>query len=187
MYIFSKTDSEITHSKKRAQKRTQKWAHVVVSCSNNCFLFKQRAHEGAAREPPGIGIGCCLSQGGHHFCWTISWSRFFTQNSNFGWKITPKWTQTEVYGELLFRKSVKMKKCVWTAPARTDCIWAHPLERSGWPTKWRKKKTYFRTALFSKKNGNVQKKDSKRSPKGWVNFRGGASWGTFGAPSWFLV
>ena len=37
-------------------------------------------------------------------------------------KNVPKWTQNEIYGELLFRKSVKMKKCVWTAPARTDCI-----------------------------------------------------------------
>ena len=33
-----------------------------------------------------------------------------------------KWTQNEIYGELLFRKNVEMKKCVWTAPARTDCI-----------------------------------------------------------------
>ena len=37
-------------------------------------------------------------------------------------KNAPKWTQNEIYGELLFRKNVEMKKCVWTAPARTDCI-----------------------------------------------------------------
>ena len=37
-------------------------------------------------------------------------------------KNAPKWTQNEIYGELLFRKSVEMKQSVWTAPARTDCI-----------------------------------------------------------------
>ena len=39
-------------------------------------------------------------------------------------------TQNEVFWDLLFRESVKMEKCVWTAPACTDCTLAHPSERS---------------------------------------------------------
>ena len=45
--------------------------------------------------------------------------------------MTPKWNQNEVSRKLFFNNNAKTEKCVWTAPAWTECIWAHPVERSG--------------------------------------------------------
>ena len=107
MHTFSKMDSEITHSRKRAQKRTQKWAHVVVSCSNNCFLFKQRAHEGGCQGAPGQGHRGLFESGGAPFFWTISWSPFFTQNSNLWWQMLQHESKMESMGSYVLEK-------VWT-------------------------------------------------------------------------
>ena len=45
-----------------------------------------------------------------------------------------------------------MKKCVWTAPARTDCIWAHHLERPRWSTNRRKNTVSFIMLFLAKKH-----------------------------------
>ena len=42
--------------------------------------------------------------------------------NNFKRKTSPKWSPNEVLLDLVFRRNVEMKKCVWTAPARTDCM-----------------------------------------------------------------
>ena len=91
-------------------------AQISVSCSNSAHT------RGAVREPRARVIVPCLSHGGAPFFWTIIWRPFFTQHANFVWQVAPKWTQHEICGQLLFRQRVKMKKCVWTAQACTDCI-----------------------------------------------------------------
>ena len=119
--------------------------------------------------------------GGHPFFEHFFGALLFTQNCDLLWKLPPKWTQYEVCWELLFRKSVKLKKCVWTAPAWTDCIWAHPVESSGRPKNRRRKRTYFRTPLFRQKIQKKWKMGSKMSPNGCLRKGGGASWGSLGA------
>ena len=46
-------------------------------------------------------------------------------------QVTPEQSQNDVFWKVFFKNYVKTKKCVWTAPAWTECIWAHPVERSG--------------------------------------------------------
>ena len=96
------------------------------------------------------------------FFWSEFGNPFFHQKMQFWRKIAsnmnPKWGLLEA----IFGKSAKTEKCVSTAPARTDCIWAHPVERSGRLKNRRKKGTYLRTAFFSKK----YEKYEKRAPKG---------------------
>ena len=92
----------------------------------------------------------------------IFWSPFVHSKLWFVLKIDSKIDPTWGMLKAIFQKKWKMKKCVRTAPACTDCIWAHPLERSGWPKNWRKTATYFRTPVFNKK-ATVFK---KRAPKG---------------------
>ena len=100
-------------------------------------------------------------------------------------------TQNETFWDLLFRESVKMEKCVWTAPACTDCILAQPLERSGRPKNRRKKGIYVRPTLFNPKISKMLKKEFQNDSKMVSLFRGwrpfGASWGTFAALSLFLT
>ena len=86
------------------------------------FLVRKTAHaRGAVREPPGVGIEECLTLAVYLFL-----KRFlepiFAKKYDFCGKMLPKWTQNDDLGKLFFRKSVKLKKCVWTAPAWTDCI-----------------------------------------------------------------
>ena len=57
-----------------------------------------------------------------HFC------VFFVESDA---QVTPKWTQHTIFWKLFFNNNAKTEKCVWTAPAWTECIWAHPVERSG--------------------------------------------------------
>ena len=57
----------------------------------------------------------------------------------------------------------KQKTCVSTAPARTDCMWAHAMERPGRPKNQRKNMTYSRTYFFSQ---NMQTYVKKVIPKG---------------------
>ena len=142
------------------------------------FLVQTARTRGRLSGSPSHGHSHSSRSGGSIFL-IISWSSFLTQ--------ILRWTHNDVFGSYFSETMLTWKKCVCTAPARTDCIWAHPLECSGWPKDWRKKASYFRTALFSKNNGNIQKKSSKRSPKGWGDFGANASWATFGAPSWFLM
>ena len=130
--------------RKNVQKWTQKgtavvfFAQTVVCCSKSAYARR------AVREPLGLVIAPCrelFASWAVPFFWSDFWKPFFTQQCNFGGKWPPEWTQHEDLRKLFFRKSVKLEKCVWTAPAWTDCIWAHPVERSGRPQNWRKKET----------------------------------------------
>ena len=79
------------------------------------------------------------------------------------------------------RTETTMKKYLKMDPKTTP-------KRSGWPTNWRNKKQPISGPLFlAKKTKNVNKTVSKMCLKRWLYFRGGASWCTFGAPSWFLI
>ena len=117
-------------------------------CSNNCFLSEKCAREAASPGASRHWNRVAFDFGGSLFLKQFLERLFFTQNWDFWGKWLSKWTQNEGPRELFFRKSAKLKKCVWTPPAWTDCIWAHPVESSGRPKNRRKKGTYFRTPLF---------------------------------------
>ena len=78
--------------------------------------------------------------------------------------------------------NAKIEKCVWTAPACTDCMWEHSLERLRRCQNWIKTVTLWRTIFLQPKHIIFPKIDSKRYPKGWLYFGGGASWEALGAP-----
>ena len=166
-------DSKNTHSRKRAQKRTQKWAHVVVLAQIVVSCSENRAHEGGCQGALGHGHSPLFESGGAPFFWTISWSPFFTQDSNFDWTNAPKWPQNESYGELFSRKSVKMKRAFGLRRRVRIAYEPIPWSAQGDQKNEGKTPTYFRTALFSKKIGHVQKKKlqkvSRRVPpkRGW--------------------
>ena len=82
---------------------------------------------------------------------------------------------------------MRSDKCVWTAQACTDCIWAHPQEASKRP-KFEKNSCVSQVPVFlHQKYENVSKVTSQRCPNGWLYFRGGASCGTLGAQFYFLA
>ena len=140
-------------------------------CLNTCFLFVQCAREAASPGASRHWNRWLFDFGEALFFWPIFWRTLFIQNCDFGIKLHPKWTQNENSRKLFFRKSAKLKKCVWTAPAWTDCIWARPVESSGRPKNRRKKRTYFRTPLFwAKLPKGVQKgeAESRVAPLGAV-------------------
>ena len=163
-----------------------------------CFLLRQlllvqkTAHaRGAVREPRGMVIGSLLRNGvGHRFfnflCTPCSFKMLF-----FWRHLSPTWIPNDVFWELFFRKLVTTKKCVSTGPARTDCIWAHPMERPGRPKNQRKNISYFRTSFLNEETRKHVKQESQKVSK-WVTlFRGwrlfGDACSTFGAPSRFLI
>ena len=146
--IFQTSTQKITHSRTTAQKLTQKWAVVVVSCPDNCFLFKKRVREAASPGASRHVNRPLFDFGGSLFLKQFLEHLFFTQNWDFWGKWLSKWTQNEDPRELFFRKSAKLKKCVWTAPAWTDCIWARPVESSGRPKNRRKKRDIFQKPSF---------------------------------------
>jgi len=155
-------DSEITYSRKRTQKWTQNWAPVAVSCPDCCFLFRKRAREGAAPGASGQGNSFLFESGGTPFFEPVFQASFFTQTSHFWQKMSPKSTQFRLFRDPFLRKSTKTVKCVWTAQAWTDCIWAHPVEGSLRPKKHEKKltlttNTYFYTKYTKYRETRLQK------------------------------
>ena len=46
-------------------------------------------------------------------------------------QVTPKRSQNQVFWKAFFNNNAEMEKGVWTAPAWTECIWGHPMHRSG--------------------------------------------------------
>ena len=83
---------------------------------------------------------------------------------------------------LFFRKNAKTKKCVSTAQACADCMWAHPMERPGRPQNQRKDMTYFRTYFFNQKMQEYEKKGSQKGPKRVSICPGWRPWGRLGRP-----
>ena len=91
------------------------------------FCLENRAREGGCQGASALGHRDSFAYGRAPFFWTIFWSHLFTQNCNFERKWHPEWTQNDIFWKLFLRRNVKTEKWVWTAPACTDCIWAHPL------------------------------------------------------------
>ena len=77
-----------------------------------------------------------------------------------------------VRGSLFCRKHSKTEKCVWTAQACTDCIWAHPVKRSGRPKNRRTKEYISEVVFWGSKYENMWKNGPKMSPKRWGYFGG---------------
>ena len=155
-------------------------------CSNNCFLLEQFLIVAAC---PGASCRVhrvLFDSKGVTFFSTIFWKSFFTQNCDCGRKTVPKWNQNEVIWSLIFRKNAKTKKCVSTAQARADCMWAHPMERPGRPQNQRKNITYFRTYFFNQIMQECEKKGSQKGPKRVSIFPGWRPWGRLGRPNLFL-
>ena len=85
-------------------------------------------------------------------------------------KIVPKMHSKWILLGAVFRKWKKIEKCVSTAQARTDCIWAHTVERPGRPKFTQKNKLIPGTLFFQEKSENIQKLTPKRSPNEWLYF-----------------
>ena len=89
-------DSKITDSRKRTQKWIQKGAAAVVSCPDNCFLFRKRAREAASQGASGQGHSHLFDFGGYLFFGSILGTLFFTKKCTFGLKygrnLAPKLT-----------------------------------------------------------------------------------------------
>ena len=155
-------------------------------CSNNCFLLEQFL---IVCLPPGASCrvhSLLFATGGSPFFDPFFGALFFTQNCDCWQKPVPKWSQNEVMWSLFFRKNAKTKKCVSTAQACADCMWAHPMERPGRPQNQRKNMTYFRTYFFNQKMQEYDKKRSQKVSKRVTGFRGWRPWGRLGRPNLFL-
>ena len=85
----------MTASRNRTQKWTEKGAAVVVSCPDNCFLFRKRAREAASQGASGQGHRDSFDFGGTYFS-SIFGSLIFAQKCSFGFKdgrnVAPKLT-----------------------------------------------------------------------------------------------
>ena len=75
--IFPEMDSTMTDSRKRTQKWIQIGATVVVSCPDNCFLFRKRAREAASQGASGQGDSSPFDFGGYLFFGWIFETLFF--------------------------------------------------------------------------------------------------------------
>ena len=93
---------------------------------------------------------------------------FFNKKSRFQWKWSPKWTPKGILLGAVFRKNEKIRKCVSTAQARTDCMWALVLERPRILKITPKNKWIPWTVFFYQKSENWQKMTPKGRPKGWL-------------------
>ena len=107
--------------------------------SGCCFLFEKRAREGGCQGASGLVNSYSFDSGGAPFFEAVFRNHCFIPHCNVWPKWAPKCTQKDVFRKLLFRTRAKTEKCIWIEPARTDCIWDHPLERSGRPKNQRKK------------------------------------------------
>ena len=151
-------------------------------CSNNCFLLEQFL---IVCLPPGASWlvhSLAFATGGSPFFDPFFGALFFTQNCDCGRKTVPKWSQNEIIWSLFFRKNAKTKKCVSTAQACADCMWAHPMERPRRPQNQRKNITYFRTYFFNHKMQKYAKKGSQKVSKRVTGFPGWRPWGRLGRP-----
>ena len=113
-----------------AQKWTQKWAAVLVSCSASCFLLRllfltQTIFDFgvAAREPRDIGIDWCLTLPGQLFL-GIFWSAFFHPSITFWTRIVSKMDPKLCLVGPTFRKKCENEK------VRLDCAGAYGLHVS---------------------------------------------------------
>ena len=91
-----------------------------------------------------------------------------------------KWSHME---PIFLEKNAKtkiLKKCVSTAQACADCMWAHPMERPGRPQNQRKNITYFRTYFFNQKMQEYEKKGFQKVSKRMRGFPGWRPWGRLG-------
>ena len=151
-------------------------------CSNNCSLLEQFLIVAAC---PGASCrvhSLLFATRGSPFLEQFFGDIFFTQNCDCWQKTVPELNQNEVMWSLFLRKNAKTKKCVSTAQACADCMWAHPMERPGRPQNQRKNITYFRTYFFNQKMQEYEKKGSQKLSKRVRGFPGWRPWGRLGRP-----
>ena len=86
------------------------------------FIVQNRAREAGCQGASGHGHRVLFANGGSPFFEQFFGTLFSPKPTIFDEKCVQNGTQNEVFWDLLFRESVKMEKCVWTAPACTDCI-----------------------------------------------------------------
>ena len=127
-------------------------------CPSYCFLLKQlflsekarvRWGGGAVREPREAIVEGRDPLGGTFFL-SVFRPTFFSQNYDFQWKWSPKWTPYLILLGAPFGKIKKTEECVSTAQARTDCMWTLVLERQR-PSKIRHRKHTDSRTIFSRK------------------------------------
>jgi len=152
----------------------------AVSCSESCFLFEQSLIVAGCQGAPGQGHRVLFESRGLPFFKPFVGPLSFTQNCDCWQKTVPTWSQNEVMWSLFFRKTAKTKKCVSTAQACADCMWAHPMERPRRPQNQRKNMTYFRTYFFNQKMQEYEKKGFQKVSKRMRGFPGWRPWGRLG-------
>ena len=146
-------------------------AQIVASCSRNLW------NRGGCPGAPGLVNSGLFDSWGVALFKTISGILFLVNWAQFWLRNDAKWSPNEVLLDLIFKKHVKMKKCVWTAPARTDCMWAH-LEKHSMRQKNHKKTDVFQVRCFChQKYKNVWKMTSQMYPNGWGDLGVWRLWG----------
>jgi hypothetical protein len=117
-------------------------ARTVVSC------WKSAHARGAVREPRKSIIVYRDPLGRALFAYLLFGILFVRTKSRFSMKIVPKIHPKWTLLGAVFRKWKKIEKCVSTAQARTDCIWAHTVERPGRPKITQKNRLIPGTLFF---------------------------------------
>ena len=116
-------DSKITHIPEQSSEFYSEMSSYCCFLLRQLFLVQKTAHaRGAVREPKAMVIAPCLSQGGHPSSEQFVGSLFSLKIVIFDKKCLQNGPQHEVFWNLFFGKCAKTKKCVSTAPARTDCM-----------------------------------------------------------------
>ena len=180
-------DPKMTDSRKRIQKWTQKWAAIVVSCSDLCFLFRKRVCEGGCPGAYGPVNRWLFDSGRTPFLEAFVGTPFFTEISQFIRKLLPIWYQFwSLFGILL--EEGEYAKIVLG------------LEREPFRASFRGSKDHKKTAslqthilqpcFLRKESENLQKTTPTWLPKRkgiLVLGALGRSWGTFGTTVSFLT
>ena len=156
-------------------------AQIVVSCS------EKRAREGGCQGAPGHGHRVLFANGGSPFFRTFFGALFPLKNAFVDEKCLQNGSQMRSFGTYFSEKVWKWKSVFGLRRRVRIAYEPIPWSAQGDQKNEGKTPTYFRTPLFSKINENVQKKVSTRCPNVVVYLGGFAPWGTFGAPSWFLI
>ena len=153
--IFPEIDSEIIDSRKRTQKWTQKWAAVVVSCSDCCFLFRKRAREAASPGASWPADSSSFALGGAPLFEAIFGNLFVHSQlqiwTNMAPKLDPKWGMLEPIWQ---KQCEHIKVCL-------DCAGVYGLHMSlsfgtlGATQKSKNESYIFQKHLFCQKCENV--------------------------------
>ena len=93
------------------------------------LLSKQCAREAASPGASWHWNRVVFEIGRQSFFESFFEAQFFIKVSDLQPNIASKWTCLAFVRAPFFEKYAEAEKCVWTAQACTDCIWATPMER----------------------------------------------------------